>query len=324
MGPLIAQAANTGLGILTGAIENEMQFGLQKRLNAEQLKNSKNMMDFQQMKQMEMWEKTGYGAQMEQMAKAGLNPGLMYGMSGGGAQTTGNISATAQGGQASRANIATMTGMGIQQQLAQAQIKHLEAQADLTTAQAEKTKGTDTAESQARIEALQQGVDNERQRFQLLKLEETLKQIENFEKQATQENRMEFIEYQTRQAMKHLEIVENEAFISNATINEKIAIIGQEALGAAIRNALTQAQIKLTAEQITQMKEHIKQGWKGLSLQTDQQAINKFEAELKQAFPGIMNVGGRIINDAIESVFRIISGKPRGNFGRSTPEPQNK
>ena len=45
---------------------------------------------------MDIWEKTSYKAQMGQLEKAGLNPGLIYGMGGAGG-TLGGSSATAQG-----------------------------------------------------------------------------------------------------------------------------------------------------------------------------------------------------------------------------------
>ena len=44
-----------------------------------------------------MWKDTNYSAQMEELKKAGLNPGLLYGMSGGGATTIGTGVKTTSG-----------------------------------------------------------------------------------------------------------------------------------------------------------------------------------------------------------------------------------
>jgi hypothetical protein len=51
--------------------------------------------------QQDMWDYTNYGNQIKHMEKAGLNPALMYGMSGGGGTTAGSQGGgSAQGGSA--------------------------------------------------------------------------------------------------------------------------------------------------------------------------------------------------------------------------------
>lgn len=88
----IAGATTEGLwNMLTGWMQNKYQRGLmddQYRYNRKMARYGKDL-DY------EMWLKTNYPAQVEQLKAAGLNPGLMYGMSGGGGVTTG--SQTAQG-----------------------------------------------------------------------------------------------------------------------------------------------------------------------------------------------------------------------------------
>lgn len=322
-GPIAAAGLQMGMGILN----NEMQYAMQDRMARDQVGYSKQLMDYQQQKQLEMWQKTGYGPQIEQMKKAGLNPGLMYGMGGGGAQTTGNTGASAPMGHASarEGEYAAIASMGIQSQLAQAQKDVLTSQAEKLKAETESIRGTETEESKARTETLLQGVDNERQKFQLLKIEETLRQMENFEKQATQANRMEYIEYQTKQAMKQLELLKDEAFISNATIDEKIKIIQQAAIGAALNNILTKEQIGKTKEETNAIATYIQQAWSKLALdyghleeEKEKTKIEKFKAELDANFPGLGETSGRIINDALEAIHRIMTGKPRPTMGAST------
>ena len=73
----------------------------QKELMGIQSENQKMLNKQGQALQMQTWRDTGYGAQMGQMKEAGLNPALMYGMSGGGGQTTGSQSGgSAQSGSA--------------------------------------------------------------------------------------------------------------------------------------------------------------------------------------------------------------------------------
>ena len=86
---------------------------------------------------MDIWEKTNYKAQMAQLEKAGLNPGLIYGMGGAG----GTL-----GGASGNLNAGTnqMQGMGIQgaMQLAllNAQKENIEADTAQKNIATEKTK----------------------------------------------------------------------------------------------------------------------------------------------------------------------------------------
>ena len=85
-----------------------------------------------------MWEDTNYPAQMKMMQEAGLNPGLMYGMSGGGATTTGSQG----GGSAASGNAAAPMDIGqaLQVGMMKAQIEKLNAETKLT----ESKTGTET------------------------------------------------------------------------------------------------------------------------------------------------------------------------------------
>lgn len=76
-----------------------------------------------------MWEATGYGAQKGQMQAAGLNPGLMYGMSGGGGQTAQVAPGNVSGGNASghSGEAMGMAMMASQIGLMRAQARNIEA-----------------------------------------------------------------------------------------------------------------------------------------------------------------------------------------------------
>ena len=63
---------------------------------ARELRGQRKALAQQNAAAMDIWEKTNYKAQMGQLEKAGLNPGLIYGMGGAGG-TLGGSSATAQG-----------------------------------------------------------------------------------------------------------------------------------------------------------------------------------------------------------------------------------
>ena len=81
-------AVNAGMGMLLGKYNDRRQLKQQDKLLKQQEGYNRNAAQFSHDVQMDMWNKTNYGAQMEHLKNAGLNPALMYGMGGGGGQTT--------------------------------------------------------------------------------------------------------------------------------------------------------------------------------------------------------------------------------------------
>lgn len=99
--------------------------------------------------QMDMWNKTNYGAQVGHMKDAGLNPALMYKGAGAGG-TTGSQG----GGSASMGSSQQGKVMDMQNLLMGAQIKSLEAKANSDNASAEAKRGYEAKESGGRLEKL--------------------------------------------------------------------------------------------------------------------------------------------------------------------------
>jgi hypothetical protein len=67
--------------------------------------------------QMDMWNKTNYGAQVKHMLEAGLNPALMYGSAGQGGTTGSQGGGSAAGGSAVGENVMDMQNMLLGKQL---------------------------------------------------------------------------------------------------------------------------------------------------------------------------------------------------------------
>lgn len=136
----------TGLGLLLEDHNDRRQIDQQKKLQDLQIGGQKELADYQQRQQMEMWNKTNYAAQIQHMKEAGLNPALMYGMGGGGGQTTGAAGQGQVGGGAAPNGGGELQGMGLQGAMMAAQIENIKADTENKKASAggttETTRGT--------------------------------------------------------------------------------------------------------------------------------------------------------------------------------------
>lgn len=125
--------------------QDRRQIEQQKRLQELQIQGNKEMSEFEKNQQLDMWNKTNYGAQVNHLKEAGLNPALLYGMGGsGGATTGGGSGAGVSGGHA--ATGVQGQGMALETALATAQLANIQAQTEKTKAEAkgieEQTTGT--------------------------------------------------------------------------------------------------------------------------------------------------------------------------------------
>ena len=147
----------------------------------------------------EMWDYTNYENQKKHLEAAGLNPALLYGMSGGGG-------ATAAGAQGMGAGIASGHEMGIKQQgrgmglqaaAIASQINLNDSQAEKNRADAKKTAGVDTDLQNANIDYVIAQTSNEKVKkgliyanTRLLDAQEELQRTTvNYTKQKTDEVR---------------------------------------------------------------------------------------------------------------------------------------
>ncbi len=142
-------SAGTLFGMLGANTNQKRQYGQSKRLMALQNKYQMGLNQQGHDLQMDMWNKTNYGAQLQHMKDAGLNPGLMYGMGGGGGTTAGSQG----GGSAAMGSVQQQENMGLQGAMAIEQMKLVKAQVGKTNAEKDAILG-DTPESKARINNL--------------------------------------------------------------------------------------------------------------------------------------------------------------------------
>ena len=162
LGATLAGAASAGLaGAVTGGIGSIISGGLGLlgglfKKNNNGLKNQQKLMqqaweyekegmglqynygqqaaDAEYRRNLQMWKDTNFGAQRDEMEKAGLSVGLMYGNGGGSAASTAGGTAT----QPSAPNTNPVE-VALQQESMGLQLKQIEAQNRLANAQATKT-----------------------------------------------------------------------------------------------------------------------------------------------------------------------------------------
>ena len=92
----MSDIANAGAGIIMGGLTDIANANMSSNNASQQLGFAKHMALFNKEQQIDLYNKTGYEADVKQMIAAGLNPALMYKGSGGGGSTnlatqSGNI-----------------------------------------------------------------------------------------------------------------------------------------------------------------------------------------------------------------------------------------
>lgn len=291
-----AATGAVGIGIqrIGAKYDRRQQLKTQEAMMGLQLRGNKEMMDYQKMKDLEMWNDTNYEAQMKHIKNAGLNPAMMYGMSGGGGVTTGGSGAGVSGGTAGYVDTTgAMAGaMGID--VAETQLKL--AQAKLANTQADKLAGVDTKKTEAETSAITQGITNAKAQKILTDAQTRIANIEGNVKEETQDNLIQKIVSETNQAIDQAHIVMNDAKISDATQKSKILILKAEAIGKFLENVLTEqkteeskSNVNVNKQQIDKMKQEVAQGWEKLSQSEKIMRVDALIKEYDNMFKG--NIG---------------------------------
>lgn len=210
------------------------KMGIQADYNKQQAKYSSDL-------QKDMWDYTNYENQVKHLEAAGLNPGLLYGESGGGGVSTGS----AQAAGVSQGESAAVA-MGLQARSIMADIEKTEAETNLANAEAMKTAGIDTLEGGSKIkvnESLEQ-LNKINSKLGALKGTLTMKDIDNAEQQF-------------KILGEQLKILGTDADIKEATKEAAINKAFQEVINMGIQGALWDTQGKLNEQQAKESKKRI-------------------------------------------------------------------
>ena len=257
----VAQAAS---GIAGGLISNAGNARRQRKAYHQQ----KKLMDIQQKNQMalnrqgadlqyEQWQKTNYPAQMEMLKEAGLNPSMLYGMTGGGGATAGSQG----GGQAASGSAPSPIPMdinsAINSAMAASVIELQKANAEKARAEASSIKGEEGTTGAAEIA-------NKEAQTRITNLGYEIGR-------ATQEDQIEKVHWEVENLVKQNALTEEQTNLAK----EQIAAIG-------VKMQLDKANINLSQAQVDKIVNDIRLGWQGLDatlqkLQIDNQG-NKLRA----------------------------------------------
>jgi hypothetical protein len=297
---------------------SQQQFNRQKELMALQLGNQQKLNQEGHNLQMDMWNKTNFRAQVQQMKAAGLNPSLMYGKGGTGGVTGSQTGGSAASGQASMAPMMDLANLNLAK--TSAEIKLLQSQANLNNTQANKTGGVDTDKGYAEIEVLKSQVKSNEAKAALDNATAIGTNLDNKLKAATFETRANIA---TEELKLYQENVRKAIITNGITESQAESLIEQEKQKVflnTLQMQLIDSQIGLTEEQSKAVGEQIKQGWakidneKRALSQTDtklgletretivkekQQVVEKAFKEFQQNHPSTSQTIGKMLNEGI-------------------------
>lgn len=295
-------AANGAIGIgmqrLGANYDRRKQVQQQQALMEVQMRGEKEMMDYQNQQQLDFWNKTSYGAQLANMKKAGLSPGLMYGGGPGAGGTTGGGVPSLGGGSAQYNDTA---GKGMNNGMAMmnaAQLGLIDAQTKNVQADTANKQG-DTlnkpkigANLDASTANLIANTGNAKADTALKNAQQRILQIQGNVAEESQDDAIQRIHSETIKAIQEAHMAMNDAGISDATIEAKITQLKGAAVGVLLTNELTAAQTgkaqtgqAVDRAQISKMAQDVAQGWEGLSIRMKEAKvkgiIEEFEAQFK-------------------------------------------
>ena len=317
------------LGNIFGLNNSSEQMSNQKYLMELQHKYNEESATYAQGRAYDMWLKTNYPAQVEQMEKAGLNPALMYGMGTGGGGTVSGAQGQGTSQPTDRSIEMKMKGqeMGLQLANLASQIKLNESQANKNNAEAEKTAGIDTKLAENTIDNLISQTKNEKDRNVLIWADKRLKEATTDMQEATAKlmsGQNEKINYEIKSMIKGLEKMEKEIKglsldneLKEKTMKSKIE--EAEMTVKALMNSILvgNSQIRLNNQNAEAITDKVMQDWQSVAqqwakLQQSGQLIEidreRMENEAKKIMNDIMISGKKLTLEQQQQLIDVVLG----------------
>lgn len=260
------------------------------------VKRQKGLMDYQQELAMENWENTNYKAQRDQMTKAGLNIGLMYGGGGAGGGTTGggSIASSPTGAEfTTNENMQTM----MQMELMKAQKENIDADTNL--------KGVQAGKTSEETRSLGVGIKNQETQNELMQIDKDLKSIELNFNQQTFNSSIEKYEAEVNKLIGEAESAVTKGEIDMETRDDQIKIIKQEAINRVLEGSVKEAGLRLTDAQIKKISNDIVNDNIRTQNDTNRVDIEALKAKLQEEYPSIMNLTGGMGMKILDAILGI-------------------
>lgn len=329
LGMAIGTAAGSIFGSLMGNKMQQDQFGNQLTLMKKQHEYNEASANAAQERAYEMWKKTNYTAQIEQMKEAGLSPALMYGQAGAGGGTVSGAQGQGTSQPTDRSIEMKLKGqeMGLQLANLASQIKLNESQANKNNAEANKTAGVDTELVKTSIENLISQTKNEKDRNILIWADKRFKEAaadmqEASAKLASGETAK--IGYEIQSIMKSIDKMEFEMQgiqadneLKRRTMESKVqeAEVSVKALMNSI--LVGNSQIKLNNQEAEAITDKVMQDWQSIAqqwskLQQSEQSIEidreRMENEAKKILNDIVISGKRLTLEQQQQLLDVVLG----------------
>lgn len=226
----------------------------------------KNMETWRMQLMKDYWNSTNYGAQMEHLKKAGLNPALMY-QQGGSGGTTANPTGSTTSGEAFHDFTMAQSMMDIG--LKKAQKENIEA---------------DTAKKE--VEA-----DNLESTKNLTDTENELRKIAVKKENETFTSYIERYEAETNKILGEMESALRQAEVDTNTVNARIDKIKYEAVQEMLKNANIETNTKKLINDIKNDNIRVK----------NESDLAKFQQE----YPGMDKVKGNVVNGVLGFIKKL-------------------
>lgn len=246
-----------GAAIGAGVVNNIMDIAFGEARQKQNLRGQKAALAQSNEAQMDMWNKTNYSAQVEHLKKAGLNPGLLYGMGGTGGATTGGGGANVDRGHGQGMDIAGAAQLA----LIKAQTENVEAD----TA----NKRSNVPVNEATVPKLQQDTKtgaaqegNIKAQTGLTEVDKRIREMQEGILEATQYYEMGKVQEEWSKLVGEARSAGAKGTIDTATIENKIKQETIRTVGMQLENAATSKGIELTDQQIAKLKADIEIGYK--------------------------------------------------------------
>lgn len=320
-GGAILGGASGLFGMFGQRAREQRQFNNQKKLmgiqhvnqlglNTQQMQHQMQLNQQGKDLQLQMWKDTNYPAQMAMLKEAGLNPSLMYGMSGGGGTTAGTQDGgQAQGGGASggQASMSSYMDLG-QSMLLGAQIAKLKAEtANINKDTESKGKGIEVMDTQ--IGQMLQDIKNKKAQEQGQLIINELNKVDLQWKGKTLEQQLDILQWQSKKLDKEVDILNSEEYVTRETRETRVSAAKQDLANKWLQFQVMEKGIEVSNEQIKKMTKEIEVMDKGIEFKGQEITTEAFRAELQSKYPSIFNALGSGANDIINGIRGIFGAK---------------